>query len=204
MDKAGNEYNTVKIGSQWWMAENLRTTKFSDGSAITYAASNAAWDSLTAGGYSFYDTKGRGYSTYSQETYGALYNWHAVNDSKGLCPSGWHVPRDDVTGGYSEWQTLENYLGPNAGTKLKTISGWYNASGDFTNGGDYTSGFLGLPGGYRNTSGGFFVVGLSGYWWSASEYTTNAWFRILYYDNGVVVRYDATKELGLSVRCLRD
>ncbi|MFN5213118.1 MAG: fibrobacter succinogenes major paralogous domain-containing protein, partial [Bacteroidota bacterium] len=118
-----------------------------------------------------------------------------VMDSRGLCPTGWHVPSD------AEWTILENYLGSEAGTKLKASYGWYEG-GNGTN----SSGFSGLPGGSRYYDFGYFVdVGFYGYWWSSTESsTTDAWFRFLYYTSGGAFRASFNKQDGFSVRCLRD
>ncbi|MFT6811062.1 MAG: hypothetical protein ACJA01_004309 [Saprospiraceae bacterium] len=197
MDKDGHLYSTVKIGSQWWMAENLRTTRYSDGSAIDSANSVTQWTvNSTNGKWCWYE----GDSTTYGLPYGKLYNWHAVNDPGGLCPSGWHVPSDDLPSD-SEWQTLVNYLGGDsaAGTKMKTTSGWNNGVN-----GTNTSGFSGLPGGNRKKDGLFYGVGNYGYWWSATEDTSDAWVRYLDYYYGDVYRSDSSKEFGFSVRCLRD
>ena len=128
--------------------------------------------------------------------YGNLYNWYAVNDSRGLAPTGYHIPTDE------EWTLLSTFLGGEdvAGKKMKSTSGW-NDDGNGTN----SSGFSGLPGGYRSSYGNFSSVGSSGYWWSASElYVAGAWSRGLYYDDSSLSRGNSNEGLGFSVRCVRD
>ncbi len=128
--------------------------------------------------------------------YGKLYNWYAINDSRGITPSGWHVPSD------AEWATLTTYLGGvnEAGTKMKTTCEWLNG-----NTGSNTSGFAGLPSGYRYNDGTFYDTGFIAYWWSSSELTTSsAWYLLLGSDNDKVSSNIIFKGSGLSVRCLKD
>jgi len=128
-------------------------------------------------------------------TYGKLYNWYAINDPRGLAPKGYHIPT------VAEWTILTENLGVEAGTKMKSTSGWEN-NGNGTN----TSGFAGLPGGFRNNDGNFSDVGASGNWWSSSEFISfNAWCRYLI-DNDGDVMYIAknNKRDGFSVRCIKD
>jgi len=192
IDIDGNTYKTVKIGNQVWMAENLKVTKFRDGTVIPNVTDNNSWTGLSTGAYCYYNNdSGNG------ETYGALYNWKAVNDSRNIAPEGWHVPSD------AEWQELVDYLGGVflAGKKLKSTSGW-SKSGNGTD----AVGFGALPGGYRYHNGGYFNdMGTSATFWSASEDNMyNAWYRNLdYYDVGIFRSY-YYKEFGLSVRCIKD
>jgi len=177
------------------MSENLRTTKYSDGTAIPNVTDDTDWENLSTGAWCHYDNDSSQY----EAAYGKLYNWHAVNTNK-LCPTGWHVPTD------SEWTVLTDYLAADGhsgaeGKALKATSGW-NSGGNGTD--DY--GFLGLPGGYRNSDGGYFgYVGYDGYWWSSSQYDANsAWTRFLNDGNVNVYSYYDYKKSGFSVRCLRD
>ena len=157
-DADGNVYTSVTIGTQEWMTENLRTTKYSDGNAIPNITDNTAWSNLSTGAWCNYDN-----SSSNGITYGKLYNWYAVNTSK-LCPTGWHVPTD------AEWTVLTGYLTNNGhsgaeGTALKATSGWSSVNGTD----DYGYyGWLGLPGGYRHNYGSFDYIGSIGYWWSSS------------------------------------
>jgi len=193
-DIDGNVYSTVQIGDQVWMSENLKTTTYNNGTSIDLVTDNTAWENNTTGAYCWYDNDEAQYA----DTYGALYNWHAVNTGN-LCPEGWHVPTD------AEWTALEDYIGSDGhsgteGTALKATSGWNN-DGNGTD--DY--GFTALPGGYRYYDGAFYYIGSYGNWWSATEGTAiNAWDRSLYYDVSYVYRYYDSKESGFSVRCLRD
>jgi uncharacterized protein (TIGR02145 family) len=203
----GFTYNTVQIGNQCWLKENLRTTKYNDGTSITNVTDNATWTSTTSGAYCCYSN-----STSNCTTYGALYNWYAVTTGK-LCPSGWHVPSD------AEWKTLEMYLGmtqaqadatgwrgTDQGSKLAGSANLWTDGVLDQNANFGTSGFSALPGGYRDYSGGsFYGLGYDGYWWSSTEYGgSDAWYRYLYYYNANVGRYNDYKRNGFSVRCLRD
>lgn len=194
-DADGNVYSSVTIGTQEWMSENLRTTKYSDGTAIPNVTDDTDWENLSTGAWCHYDNDSSQY----EAAYGKLYNWHAVNTNK-LCPTGWHVPTD------SEWTVLTDYLASDGhsgaeGKALKATSGW-NSGGNGTD--DY--GFLGLPGGNRATNdGNFYYIGSFGYWWSSSQTnTSNAWNRNMDDGNDSVNRYYDDKRYGFSVRCLRD
>jgi len=193
-DIDGNQYATVTIGTQEWMAENLKTTKFADGSAIPNVAGSSAWTQLYTPAWCNYENNA-GYNA----TYGKLYNWYAVADPRNVCPAGWHVPTD------AEWTVLTDYLGGQgvAGGKMKSVSGWLLPNTAATN----ESGFSGLPGSIRSGINGVFngTVGSYGYWWSSSETgTVYAWFRRLDYDSGGAYRIYGSMRNGSSVRCLRD
>jgi uncharacterized protein (TIGR02145 family) len=182
----------VQIGTQIWMAQNSNVDHFRNGSLIPQARTNEEWQKAGDNhlpAWCYYNND----PAYG-EKYGKLYNWYAVMDSRGLCPTGWHVPSD------AEWTILENYLGSEAGTKLKASYGWYEG-GNGTN----SSGFSGLPGGLRSYYGLFISIGNNGYWWSSTEYDSNyAWPRFLFYSSGDVLRNYDYKAVGFSVRCLRD
>ncbi|MFC0876474.1 FG-GAP-like repeat-containing protein [Saccharicrinis sp. FJH2] len=190
-DINGNTYNTVTIGTQVWMKENLKTTRYNDGSQIPKVTDNNEWYGLTSPAYCWYDNDS---ATYRAE-YGALYNWHTVNTGK-LCPTGWHVPS------YSEWEVLENFLGEEvAANKLKEAGNthWLNMNSEATNSSEFTA----LPGGRRKSN--FANQSDVGYWWSATEYnTTSAWG--LFMDNHKTYVVDAyhDKMIGYSIRCLED
>ena len=210
-DADGNNYKVVKIGTQTWMAENLKTTKYNDGTAIPLITDYSAWGSASSTpAYCWYNNDATTY----KNMYGALYNWYAVNTAK-LAPTGWHVPSDD------EWITLENYLLTNGynydGTtlanriakSLAATTDWYSSTYTGSIGNNLTrnntSGFTALPGNHRHDSGAFGSMGTDGYWWSSSEgNTTDAWYRNLYYINDNLDRYYWTKSEGYSVRCVRD
>lgn len=193
-DKDGNVYQTVSIGTQVWMAENLKTTKYNDGTDIPLVTDNTAWSDLTTPGYCWYENDQPTYAG----IYGALYNWYVVETGK-LCPSGWHVPTD------AEFTILTDYLGglSIAGGKLKdnTVTYWESPNNDATN----ESGFTALPGGYRNPDGDYLSDEISGYFWSSTEYTSPyAWCRAVYYLNGECYRNSNDKNEGLSIRCVKD
>lgn len=201
-DIDNNRYEIETIGSQTWMAENLKTTRYNDGLAIPLIADDdTAWGTASTNKASAYTWYGNDASNLI--TYGALYNWYAIdmssNGSKNVCPTGWHVPTD------VEWTTLTNYLrGQNvAGGKMKEagLAHWISPNEEATN----ESGFAGLPGGSRNTDGLFLYIGNFGYWWSSTENNAlDAWFRFLYHINDNVYRNVNNKGFGFSVRCLRD
>jgi uncharacterized protein (TIGR02145 family) len=195
-DVDGNEYNTTKIGSQRWMAENLRTTKYNDGMPISLVTAGTAWGNLTTPGYCYYNNDPGEYSV----PYGALYNYYVVasTNSLNVCPEGWHVPTD------TEWTTLTTYLGGEgvAGGKMKEmgLAHWDSPNTGATN----ESGFAGLPGGYRSSDGTFNFIGGHGLWWSSTEDYAAVAFRYLDTGTGYVYREGSNKDFGFSVRCLRD
>ena len=194
-DKDGNVYHTVKIGTQTWTVENLKITHYNDGTAIPNVTDNTAWSNLTTGGYCWYNNNAASYKA----TYGALYNWYAVNTGK-LAPAGWHVPTD------ADWDTLSAYLGGDnvSGGALKDTGTTYWESPN--TGATNSSGFLALPGGYRNGYGNFGGTGQGGYWWSATAYDTSfsAYSRYLYYSYSYIGGQDYLKIFGFSVRLVRD
>ena len=192
-DIDGNVYKTVTIGTQVWMAENLKTTKYNDGTAIPLVTDDKAWDALTTPAYCWYKND----VTINKNTYGAIYNWYTVGTNK-LCPKGWHVPTD------AEWTTLTTYLGGEsvAGGKLKETgtTHWESPNTGATN----ESGFKALAGGDREF-GTFSYIGYSGYWWSATgTNATEARYRYMAYHGSKVERNSIFKKMGYSVRCLRD
>jgi len=226
-DIDGNVYQTLKIGTQTWMVENLKTTKYNDGTSIPYVSDSTAWPKLSTPGYCFYNNDAA-----NKNTYGALYNWYTINTGK-LAPTGWHVPTD------AEWTTLENYLiangynydGTTTGNKIaKSLAAtilWNTDTTDWapsTNIGDIgndltknnNSGFAGLPGGARlsegrNLSPGrfsnsrFLTIGYNGIWWSSTlNYPYESWNRRLSCHSSDVDRFSNRMQSGFSVRCLRD
>jgi uncharacterized protein (TIGR02145 family) len=193
-DQDGNVYRTVKIGNQWWMAENLKVTHYRNGEAIPNVTDAAAWSNLSSGAYCDYDN-----NTTNVSTYGRLYNWYAVSDSRNIAPSGWHVPTN------AEWQTLADYLGGDstAGGKMKEsgTSHWSSPNTGATN----ESGFSGLPGGCRNYYGYFYSLGYFANFWSAHEYNAYyAWYRSLLYDYLDLTLNYYDLQYGFSVRLVRD
>ncbi len=203
-DIDANKYEIVKIGTQMWMKENLKTSKYNDGTEIPNVTNSTAWSTLTTGAYCDYDYN----SAYSTQ-YGRLYNWFAVdnnaatkvasNGGKNVCPTGWHIPSDE------EWTTLTTFLGGEAvaGDKLKEtgITHWLSSSIGVTN----ETGFTALPGGKCKDNGISENIGFFGYWWSSTETAAaTAFYRLMYYDNSNVDRFSTNKRSGFSVRCVKD
>ena len=202
----GYDYATVLIGEQCWFAENLRAENYRNGDAIPSGLSDSEWQNTTSGASAVY---GEGNSScennspdgdacdnvWSLNEYGRLYNWHAVEDVRSLCPSGWQVPTDE------EWTIMTDYLGGQngAGGQMKTDYGWFNLNGS------NSSGFSGLPSGFRSNSGNFDWAGWLGYWWSRLPVGTNdAYIRYLDSLNDNVYRNHLSRQFGFSVRCLKD
>jgi uncharacterized protein (TIGR02145 family) len=178
------------------MCKNLDITTYRNGDEIPEVADNTEWSALTTGAWCYYDN-----SSANGEVYGKMYNWYAVNDSRGLAPSGWHIPSD------AEWMTLKDYLGGEsvAGGKMKETgtSHWQSPNEGATN----ESGFTALPGGYRDGVGGSYGdIGRVGHWWSSTEFdVTHAgeWYLSYYYTRGIFGRSSLDKN-GFSVRCIKD
>jgi len=204
----GITYKTVKIGDQVWMAENLKATVYNDGTEIPLVTDNSVWDELLTDAYCWYNND---QDTY-KDTYGALYNWYAVETEK-LCPVGWHVPSD------YEWNTLEmalgmpqseiyetGFRGTNHGSQLAgNVDLW--GDGVLKDNTEFgTSGFDALPGGYCSSSNGnFYSIGEFGGWWCEIEYDYYyAYFRSLQRDYSGTRRDNTIKTSGFSVRCIKD
>jgi uncharacterized protein (TIGR02145 family)/uncharacterized repeat protein (TIGR02543 family) len=210
-DISGNVYTTVKIGNQVWTVENLRTTKFNDGTAIPRVTDNAAWADLQTPGYCYYDNATNGDST---RKWGALYNWFAVNTRK-LAPAGWHVPDT------ADWNILKAYLITNGygwdgtptddriGKSLAATTDWNASSAPEDEicsnlSKNNKSGFSALPGGCRIGGDGTFAdLRYFGYWW-CSTVTSLPCYYYLWYGNGYLSRYNFDKRTGLSVRLVLD
>ena len=192
-DIDGNTYHTLKIGNQTWMLENLKTTKYNDGTPIPYIIDGYQWITLTGAGFSWYNN-----DQLNKNIYGALYNWFTVNTGK-LAPLGWHVPSP------AEINTLTTYLGGNsvAGSKLKQSGNehWVTENGDATN----TSGFTALPGGYRSCeTGDYHNSGMWGVFWSSNDTLTRAGRFMMTNDSPVFDYNSDRKNCGFSVRCIKD
>jgi len=222
-DIDGNNYTTVIIGGQEWMAENLCTTNYKDGTNMSTGGDDTNWQTATSGAYAVYpDYLVDGISSDMQmrETYGLLYNWHAVNNSSGLCPDGWRVPTNE------DWNQLTEYLinnydemnTDNVGNKLKSCRQIDSPLGgdcatdeqplwgaDDTQYGTDNFGFSAFPGGHRSTEGHYFNFKYYGYWWSSTEYEeSTAYSRVLDFQSGDVGVSTDDKKYGYSVRCLKD
>ncbi len=191
-DIDGNFYPSIIINGQEWMQKNLSVSKYRNGDNILTGLNNTNWNSTTSGAYSIYND-----DSANNTVYGKLYNWYALTDSRGLCPTGWHVPSDN------EWSTLETSLGGDSsvGGKMKSTSGWNSPNVGANN----ISLFTGLPGGYRFSSGITNNVGNIGDWWSSTAYDSNdGWYRELHFQYSEVFRSSASKKYGFSVRCVKD
>ena len=203
-DIDGNVYQTVIIGNQCWMVENLKVTRYRNGDPIPNVTDNTEWTNLTTGARCDYDNNAD-----NVPVYGRLYNWYAVNDSRGIAPEGWHVPTD------GEWKQLEMYLGmsqsevddtgfrgTDEGGKMKESGYWFSPNTGATN----ESGFTALPGGYRyHGNGDFDLLIVYAFFWSSTEHSSySAWSRTLSYSSEQVGRHDYSKLDGFSVRCVRD
>ena len=227
-DVDGNTYNTVIIGTQEWMVENLRTTKYADGTAIPTSFTNTEWGNAKDGAYSIYphsEIDGLNSEVKVVEAYGKLYNWYAVDDARGLCPTGWRVPTEvdwnfliiyvwDHRGYPNEWNN------PNgAGNALKSCRQVNNPVGGHCDTSEHPRwnahnthigiddvGFSGLPGGARWYNGNFSHAGIGGHWWSSTEITTlEARSYRLLFDQGSLDGVSAfDKSTGAAIRCVRD
>jgi uncharacterized protein (TIGR02145 family) len=192
-DIDGNFYTSIVINNQEWMQKNLAVSKYRNGDVIATGLSNTSWQSTTSGAVAIYDNLAA-----NNTTYGKLYNWFAVVDPRGICPTGWHVPSDD------EWLSLTQYLGGvlDAGGKMKTTTGWNAPNSGATN----ISGFTGLPGGYRRFNGTYSGYLGYAYWWSSTSFSDPLFanYSALKFDDTVVFRWTLDKKSGLSVRCVKD
>ena len=203
-DKAGNTYNIVKIGDQWWMADNFKSTKFNDGTDIPFVTENSEWVNLETPAYCWYENDESAYAN----RYGVLYNWYVINSSK-LCPDGWHVPTKE------EWSELSDYACFNgeygaSGSYIASTSGWKSSNDMGDVGSDQASnnesGFNGKPAGYRSNSGYFDYEGEHAYWWTLSETnnSTYAYRKSIGYYGPYIDESYVSKKIGYSLRLVRD
>jgi uncharacterized protein (TIGR02145 family) len=209
-DIEGNIYQYMTIGTQIWMTENLRTTKYRNGDPIPTGLGDAAWTATVSGAYTVYNNDNS-----NDDIFGKLYNWYAVTDSRHICPAGWHEPSD------AEWKTLETYLttngygfggsGNDIAKSMSATYGWGDSGLSGSVGNDQTSnnssGFSALPGGFRHYEGFFDYVKYIGFWWTSSGSESGsdyAWSRYLQNNSTGLnsIQYDKNK--GLSVRCIKD
>jgi uncharacterized protein (TIGR02145 family) len=192
-DSDGNVYASTTIGKQVWLVENLKTTKYNDGTPIPLVTDDKKWQELSTPAYCWLNNDIK-----NKDIYGALYNWYTVKTKK-LCPKGWHVPTND------EWIELTIFLGDKetAGARLKEAgtTHWKNPLKQGTNDFDFTA----LPGGLRLVSGIFPEFGMGrAVWWSSTGSATDAWNRGLSFDSDIVFKGDENVRYGFSVRCLKD
>jgi uncharacterized protein (TIGR02145 family) len=198
-DVDGHKYRIIRIGNTYWLRSNLCVTKYRTGEAIPVVTADNQWKTLTTGGICSYEISGE-----NAQRYGLLYNKYAVDNAKGICPEGWHVPS------YHEWMQLADLIGGSsvAGGRLKsrgTIEGgtglWYAPNSGATD----STGFSGLPGGYRINYGTFYSLGNVAFFWSSSDSTaTVGWNVILDANNTELQRNFNLKTNGFSVRCTKD
>lgn len=190
----GKPADTVRIGSQTWMNKNLDIENYRNGDAIPQVTDEKEWAALTTGAWCYFNNDAA-----NGKIYGKLYNWYAVNDPRGLAPTGWHVASA------AEWLTLIEYLGDVsiAGGKLKEAgtSHWTAPN----EGADNSSGFTALPGGWRFYSGAFNYLGTNTYWWTSTKFDEKkAWYAGVYNDNANAIRNSYSFNFGFSVRCVKD
>ncbi len=199
----GRSYDLVEIGGQCWFAENLATDQYRNGDAISTGLDDLTWQNTTEGAYSIYNN-----DPANNVTYGKLYNWFTTVDSRGLCPTGWHVPTD------CEWMYLEGSLGMSVadqegvgdrgagvGGAMKSLFYWSSPNFGASN----SSGFTALPGGYRYFGGDFGTIGNVGFWWSSTSSSNNSsLYRDLSFDDSGVYRVNYGSNFGFSIRCLKD
>lgn len=203
-DIDGNEYEADTVGTQIWMTENLKASRYNNGDSITGNLSLIDWMNFTEGAYAVFQDV-----AVNNTIYGKLYNWYAVNDPRRICPAGWHIPSDH------EWKILIQSIDPGAdttcqmcnsstlaGAALKAVSSLWNSENI---GATNASGFTGLPGGVRYQGGGFFNLGVTGEWWSSAEYGSGfaIGFGLINGTTGVS-RDQLPQKYGNSVRCLKD
>jgi uncharacterized protein (TIGR02145 family) len=192
-DIEGNTYNTINIGNQIWMTSNLSTSRFRNGVYIPYILNSTQWATTKSPALSFYN-----HDNNFESNYGKQYNWYAVADPQGLCPVGWHIPTN------SDWTILSDNLGGLnlAGGRMKNAGTTFWI---FPSNGTNSSGFNGLPGGFRNVDGTFGILLHNAYWWSATdENEQKAFSRSIVYTDNVLSVNSSLKNQGFSVRCLKD
>ncbi len=193
-DIEGNTYKTVKIGTQIWMAENLKTTILNDGTDIPLITDDNSWGNLSTPGFCWYNNDGASF----KDTYGALYNGYTINTGK-LCPAGWHVPEKE------EWLELRDFLGDSlkGGGNLKEAgtAHWLSPN----KGADNSSGLTALGAGIRYFEGTFASILSYTCFWSATQSTNDdEWYTGLYFNDSAFSIDHRNKKIGFSVRCIKD
>ena len=191
-DIDGNIYKTVKIGTQIWMAENLKTTKLNNGTPISKVTDNDKWKNLLSPGYCYYDN-----DESNRNIYGALYNWYSMNNNN-VCPTGWHVPNE------GEWDILTDNLGDNSGKELKETgtTHWESPNSGVSNSTEFTA----LPSGYRNGYNSLFTFkGGTGLWWTSSRKDqSKAATRAMWSNSSKVGIGQYSLTYGVGIRCIKD
>ena len=192
-DIDGNVYDVVTIGSQTWMKENLKVTRYSNGEPIQSGLNDATWGAATSGAFSIYNNDAG-----NNNLYGKLYNWYAGVDSRKIAPPGWHVPSRQ------EWETLTSFLGglSVAGGQMKEtgLVHWATPNTGATN----SSGFTGLPTGSRINTGAFVFIGSGGYWWTITEDIAEADAVLLKNDAAEAIIVTGSRQNGAAIRCIKD
>ncbi len=206
-DIENNKYQIIAINDQCWMAENLKTTMYRDGTPIPLVMDSATWGNLSTPGYTWYNNDP---AMYNQD-FGVLYNFYVVADTNShrVCPTGWHVPTD------LDWNSLRDFLDPNA----TGVNGSENIAGgalkeqgtefwnDPNTGATNRSGFNGRAGGFRNSNGSFASIGLLGYWWSTqldNDFLKTSYDRVLHALDSKFYKFSDSQRLGINIRCIKD
>jgi len=199
-DLDGNIYATIKIGNQNWMAENLRTSHYANGDLIPNVPESNEWINLTSGAWVHYENNPE-----LNALHGKLYNWHAIQNAKGICPKGWHVPSNE------EWNTLLNYLGGKeiAGGKLKSklLNAWaFHFNGQSTESEpNNESGFSSVASGSRSVDGMFGLMSFRATYWSSNEYSaSDAYTREIFWNGDAAGSFNEYKKNGYSCRCVQN
>lgn len=193
MAGALNSSSGIRICYHNWMYKNLAVRTYRNGDTIPVVTDPVVWANLTTGAMCWYNNDSSAYNS----SYGALYNWYAVNDPRGLAPAGWHIPKN------IEWNILSNCLGGDsiAGGKMKDLLLWSTPNTGASN----TSGFSALPAGMRTGNGNFVNINNNAYWWGREQNNTStSMYRFLFYQNRILSNTTISKNAGLSIRCLKD
>jgi uncharacterized protein (TIGR02145 family) len=190
-DADGNAYTSVVIGTQEWLSQNLKTTKYCNGDPLVTDLISISWQSSSVGAWAYYND-----DSTMNDIFGKLYNFYAVTDTRGVCPCGWHVPTT------IEWNTLADFLGgpTTSGGTLKSTTNWNTPNTGATN----DSGFGAQGGGYRLSNGNYSQQNVYGYFWTKNTFGSEGVYRRLNFDTAAVQSLFYSKRGGLSVRCLKD
>ena len=198
-DIDGNIYKTIQIGDQVWMAENLKVSHFRNGEPIAHAKSKIEWARYGEGIFTIFPQwASPGFDSSNEKIHGKLYNWHAVNDARGLAPEGWHIPTKE------EWEQLANYLGKDGGNKLKSTTDWTATKYELSPGSNKT-GFNAYPSGGLSGVGSFGAFTTKCYFWSSTKAgNTNGWHFFLSSSGGSLTKATESMVSGNSVRCIKN